>query len=915
MADILASVSVVLGAEISGFKAAMANARRELSGLVKFSEGLQGVGEGLTKFVTLPTLAVGGAAVKMAGDMEKAQASFKTMLGSAAAATATLTDLKDFAADTPFEFPEIQQAAKKLLAFNTPAAELKETLRELGDVSSGIDAPIGEIAELFGKARVQGRLFQEDINQLTGRGIPIIQELAKQFGVSEAGVRKLVESGRVNFGNLQRAFADLTAEGGKFGGLMEEQSQTLPGLFSTLSDTVGQALADLGADLVQGFDLKGVLRELAGDVQGAADAFRTLSPEAKSFIISLVGVAAATGPVLVAVGTLGAALPAIRAGFVALSSGVQLAGAGLAALANPATLAVAAVAALGVGLYYLATESERAHAALLQQVEATNRLTTEVSPLLDRYEELKRKTQLNAAEQEELRKIIEQVTKIMPEAGSKIDSYGTFIDIAADKARKFVESNQALTKALALKDLPAQQAKLASLEKQYASLTRQADEFSRTGKIKLSADDKTGYTADQLGTRFIVELQENLNKVNAAVQAQRLELEKTQVAAGLLDTSLRDAVVGGGDLAAALGEVAAKTGLLVDLETRLKTAREARPALLTEKDIAASNALVASLEQQIKRLNDLGNAERTVAESFRSIGRESQALGDQFNYLQARQAADQQAIQTLLDAGYSPFSAKVKELASDLRNLNVTLGDNENLSLRVAKGLENVGKPQDFELKLPTAIKPPEVLPLNLTGLDLSAEGLGAAYDAMLLKQRSFGGSFTQAQADFNTNTEALLAAFPAQAFGNIGAAIGSALGEGTDVLEAAGKAILGSLANLGAQFGAYLVTLGVANLTVPGAQGLGIAQIAAGGALVIAAGALGAFASSGGTKSAGGGGKGISTSPASQPRTFNPTTAPAAASAPATYKHTVVITADGRALSGALQLELDRMGRVLGSR
>ena len=78
------------------------------------------------------------------------------------------------------------------------------------------EAPVNEIAELYGKARVQGRLFAEDINQLTGRGIPIIQELAKQFGVSDSEVKKLVESGKVGFPNIERSFMDMTSQGGKF---------------------------------------------------------------------------------------------------------------------------------------------------------------------------------------------------------------------------------------------------------------------------------------------------------------------------------------------------------------------------------------------------------------------------------------------------------------------------------------------------------------------------------------------------------------------------------------------------------------------------------------------------------------------------------------------------------------------------
>ena len=342
--NILASVSVVLGAEVSEFKAKMAEARRELSGLLKFGEGAKDVGESLSKYVTLPLLALGGAGVKMAGDLEKATASFTTLLGSAEAAQQTLGELKAFAADTPFEFPEIQDAAKKLLAFNTPAKDLKETLRQLGDISAGIDAPIGEIAELFGKARVQGRLFQEDINQLTGRGIPIIQELAKQFNVSEAGVRKLVESGKVNFGNLQTAFADLTKEGGKFGGLMEKQSQTLPGLFSTLKDNVGQAVAGIGTDLVAALDLKGVVRQIGDFVQAAANAFAGLSPEVKKAIFVAAGLAAALGPVLVAAGGLITALPALQAGFAVL-------GVSSVAALGPLLVPIGAIAAGAVLIY------------------------------------------------------------------------------------------------------------------------------------------------------------------------------------------------------------------------------------------------------------------------------------------------------------------------------------------------------------------------------------------------------------------------------------------------------------------------------------------------------------------------------------------------------------------------------------
>jgi tape measure domain-containing protein len=116
-------------------------------------------------------------------------------------------------------------------------------------VSAGVQAPVNEIAELYGKARVQGRLFAEDINQLTGRGIPIIGELAKQFGVSDSQVKKLVETGQVGFPAIEQAFINMTSQGGKFAGMMEAQSKTTSGLFSTLKDTINEVFLTLGTPI------------------------------------------------------------------------------------------------------------------------------------------------------------------------------------------------------------------------------------------------------------------------------------------------------------------------------------------------------------------------------------------------------------------------------------------------------------------------------------------------------------------------------------------------------------------------------------------------------------------------------------------------------------------------------------------
>jgi tape measure domain-containing protein len=169
-------------------------------------------------------------------DAEDFGITFKVLIGNAQTAKKVLQDLVEFAATTPFELPEVQKAAQSLLAFGVSTKELLPSLKAVGDVASGVSAPLGEIAQIYGKAKVQGRLFQEDINQLTGRGIPIIQELAKQFGVTDSEVKKLTEKGQVNFGNLEKAFVSLSSEGGKFFNLMEARSGSTSGKLSNLSD-------------------------------------------------------------------------------------------------------------------------------------------------------------------------------------------------------------------------------------------------------------------------------------------------------------------------------------------------------------------------------------------------------------------------------------------------------------------------------------------------------------------------------------------------------------------------------------------------------------------------------------------------------------------------------------------------------
>lgn len=180
------------------------------------------------------------------GDFQQFEIAFETMLGSAQQAKVMISDLANLAATTPFDMKGVVNGAKQLLAYGFAANEITDTMRRLGDVSAGLELNLQDLTWLYGTTMVQGRLFTRDLMQFTGRGIPLTEELAKQFGVTKDKVSELVTAGKVGFPEVKKAIESLTNEGGKFGGLMEKQSHSITGQISNIEDTIEMAINDLG---------------------------------------------------------------------------------------------------------------------------------------------------------------------------------------------------------------------------------------------------------------------------------------------------------------------------------------------------------------------------------------------------------------------------------------------------------------------------------------------------------------------------------------------------------------------------------------------------------------------------------------------------------------------------------------------
>ena len=219
-------------------------AKKGLSGLENMSDRLKQSLMGLGLAFSMKGLVAEVANVR--GQFQQLEVAFNTMLGSADKADALMAQLVRTAAITPFDLEGVAQGAKQLLAYGMEAENVNETLTRLGDIAAGLSMPLNDLVYLYGTTMAQGRLYTQDLNQFTGRGIPMIEELAKVFGVAESKVKDLVEAGRVGFPEVQKVIENLTGEGSKFGGLMEEQSKTITGQISNIEDAIASMFNGMG---------------------------------------------------------------------------------------------------------------------------------------------------------------------------------------------------------------------------------------------------------------------------------------------------------------------------------------------------------------------------------------------------------------------------------------------------------------------------------------------------------------------------------------------------------------------------------------------------------------------------------------------------------------------------------------------
>lgn len=345
----VASLLVKIGADTSDLRKSLNGVKRNIrqafgSDFLKVSNtaalAITGIGAAIA--------AAGAKAIQAAGNLQNVQTAFTNMLGSAEKASAFTKQLQSFAAATPFEFNQVTAAAQKFLAFGFTAEQVIPTLTAVGDAAAGVGLGaegINRVTLALGQIAAKSKVQSDEMLQLTEAGIPAWQMLADKIGVSVPEAMDMVTKGMVD---AQTGISALvTGMSQKFGGMMEQQSQTIQGTWSTMMDGLEQTAGQVGLRLAESLNVTGIfqgigetLNNFAQEVQnsGIAAAIRNTIPTEFQVAIIAMGTA-----------LIGIAIPAISLAATSLLAFLAPLGAAVAAAAP----FIAAATAIASGLFVL----------------------------------------------------------------------------------------------------------------------------------------------------------------------------------------------------------------------------------------------------------------------------------------------------------------------------------------------------------------------------------------------------------------------------------------------------------------------------------------------------------------------------------------------------------------------------------
>lgn len=313
--------------------------------------------------------------VSVRGEIQSLEKSFEILAGKDYGRR-LFADIRSFAVNTPMQMNDLAKGAQTLLSFNVAAKEVMPILRAIGDISMGEAQKFNSLTLAFSQMSSTGKLMGQDLLQMINAGFNPLAVISEKTGKSIGVLKKEMEDGAISAEMVKKAFMDAAGEGGKFNGMLEQQSKGIKGAISNLQGAIDDMFNDIGKNS------EGII---AGSIQAATDLVKSYERVGQVIgeLIATYGVYKAA---LIALTAAKSIATSVNAGWTAsellhynalllVEKAQRLLNATI--LNNPYVLAAAAVAALAYGIYKLVTYQTDAEKAQERLNKATSNMNKE----------------------------------------------------------------------------------------------------------------------------------------------------------------------------------------------------------------------------------------------------------------------------------------------------------------------------------------------------------------------------------------------------------------------------------------------------------------------------------------------------------------------------------------------------------
>lgn len=446
-------------------------------------------------------------------EVENLIISFETLLGSKDKATQFFSELSEYAVNTPLMLNDLAGGAQSMLAFNIEAEKVIPTLKQIGDISMGDRDRFNSLVLAFSQMSATGKLMGQDLLQMINAGFNPLATISEKTGKSIGQLKDEMSAGAISSEMVAQAFADATAEGGKFHGMLDKQSKGLKGQISNLEGAIDDMFNAMGEKS------EGIL---TGSVEVASELVKNYEAVGKA-LMSLVAVYGSYKTALIATLAVQKAasfvenirLVAMFRKELGLATAAQQAF-NITANANPyvllATVILSAAAALAIyskNCSAAADEAQRAADREKEQTDAINDKKEAIEKCISTI------TDENLAELDRL-EALEKLKKLMPSVFEKYKTEKELIDKLTEARREY---NEELREERNLKgegNLKADQQRVADLKK-YLKLRKQ---YYKTGRLNMSDSDYNLYqNLDKKYNKEVRNVRGTFQTFNSAIES------------------------------------------------------------------------------------------------------------------------------------------------------------------------------------------------------------------------------------------------------------------------------------------------------------------------------------------------------------------------------------------------------------